>query len=305
MKLLSIVLSLLILSACSSDKNGAIQATGTIEAQEVTVSTQVNGIIKELRVDEGGNVNAGDTIALIDPVDWLLQLNQAYAALQVADAQYTLAFKGARQEDVVQAEANLKSADADQARMRELRKQEVVSQKQLEDAETRFTLAKQTLEKLKRGSREEEIQMAVARRSQAASLVQSFRKKVSDCAIVAPSAGTVTKRFIRRGELAGPGTAIARLGNLAEMELMIYLPESKLPEVKLNQAVDVSVDAFKEKTFPGRVVFISSVAEFTPKNIQTKEERTKLVFGVKIAVANPDGALKAGLPADVTLKTQQ
>ena len=296
---------LFFLSSCSSNNGGAIQATGTIEAQEVTISTLVSGIVNRLRFDEGEGVSAGDTIATIDATDWQLQLMQAEAALQVAEAQYSLAVKGARQEDISQAETSLKSAESDLARMHELRKQEVVSPKQLEDAETRQALAQQTLAKLKRGSREEEIQMALARRHQAASQVQSLQKKVNDCVILAPISGTITKRYVRQGELAGPGTAIVRLANLAEMELMIYVPETRLPEVKLNQTADVKVDAFAGKSFQGKVVFISSVAEFTPKNIQTKEERTKLVFGVKIKVANPDGTLKAGLPADVTLGANQ
>ncbi|MBF8248793.1 MAG: secretion protein HlyD [Bacteroidetes bacterium] len=115
--------------------------------------------------------------------------------------------------------------------------------------------------------------------------------------------GVVTKRFIERGELVGQGMSLFRVANLAEMDLMIYVLETELPKVKLGQQAKVKVDAFPDREFNGRVVFISSTAEFTPKNIQTKDERTKLVFGVKIKVANADGSLKSGIPADVTLQT--
>jgi HlyD family secretion protein len=179
-----------------------------------------------------------------------------------------------------------------------------VSAKQFEDVQTRYTVAKQTYEKLKRGSRIEEIQMARARRDQASAQLLSLRKKFTDCVIAAPSAGTVTRRFVEPGEFVGMGVSIVRIANLSDMELMIYVPEGDLPFIRLGQTAEVKVDAFADRSFSGRVVFISPTAEFTPKNIQTKDERTKLVFGVKIKIANPDGALKAGIPADVTIAKQ-
>jgi HlyD family secretion protein len=96
---------------------------------------------------------------------------------------------------------------------------------------------------------------------------------------------------------------VVRIANLDEMDIMIYVSATDLPKVKLGQTAAVKVDAFRNREFTGRVVYISPVAEFTPKNIQTRDERTKLVFGVKVRVANPDGSLKAGLPADVFLST--
>jgi HlyD family secretion protein len=289
------------LQACSNNDGNVITAAGTVEATEVTISAQVGGIVKRLRTDEGSPVNAGDTLAILDATDWVYQLQQAEANLAAMEAQYKLALKAVRQEDLIQAEANFKSAEADLKRMEELAPTGSVSQKQLEDTRTRFTLAQQTYEKMKRGSRQEEIEIARARRDQAVAQAMALRKKVNDCTITSPVSGTVTKRFVERGEFVGAGASLFRVADLTEMDLMIYVSEAELPKVKLGQPASVKVDAYRDREFAGRVVFVSPTAEFTPKNIQTKDERTKLVFGVKVKVRNPDGSLKAGIPADVTL----
>lgn len=289
---------------CNSGTTGAIEATGTIESTETTISTQVAGIVRQLQVDEGSAVRPADTLAVLDQEEWRLQLAQASANLAATQAQLDLALRGAREEDLLQAEASYKNAESDLRRMEQLRTDNSVSPKQFEDAQTRYTLARQTYEKLKRGSRVEEIQMARARRDQAAAQLGSLKKKFGDCVITAPIAGIVTRRFVEPGEFVGMGVSIVRIANLSVMELMIYVPEADLPTIRLGQPADVSVDAYQDRVFKGTVVFISPTAEFTPKNIQTKDERTKLVFGVKIKVANPDGALKAGIPADVALARQ-
>jgi HlyD family secretion protein len=157
-------------------------------------------------------------------------------------------------------------------------------------------------EKMKNGSRQEEIDAARARRDQTKAQMASLQKKVNDCVVTAQVGGTVTKRFVEQGELASTGMALYRVSDLSTMDITIYVSESNLPKVKLNQKAIVNIDAFQNKDYEGKVTFISSTAEFTPKNIQTKEERTKLVFSVKVKVPNPDGTLKAGIPADVTLQ---
>jgi HlyD family secretion protein len=129
----------------------------------------------------------------------------------------------------------------------------------------------------------------------------SLQKRVNDCIILAPVAGTITKRFVEQGELAAIGMAVYRISDLTSMEITIYVSETDLPKVQVNQKASVHIDAFPEKIFEGKVVYLSSMAEFTPKNIQTKEERTKLVFAVKVKVPNPSGELKGGIPADVSL----
>lgn len=300
-----VIIATLGMIGCGNNNKNLITATGTIEATEVTVSAQASGPVKHLRVEEGNRVSAGDTLLVLENTDWLYQLQQAQAGLDGAEAQLRMAKEGMREEDVLQAEANFKSAESDLKRMEELAKSRSISEKQLEDARTRYTLMQQMWMKMKRGSRTEEIQIAKARRDQSLAQVSSLNKRVNDCVVTASLAGTVTKRFVEKGELVGQGMPLVRISNLTRMNIMIYIPEVELPRIVLGQQATIRVDAFATRDFKGTVTFISPTAEFTPKNIQTKDDRTKLVFGVRLTVDNPDGILKAGIPADVTLPTGQ
>lgn len=301
----TIALSVFLMSGCSNNDGTIIRESGTLEATEVTVSTHVGGTVVKLFVEEGAKVNAGDTLATLDATDWVLQLRQAEAGLVMAEAQYKLALEGMRKEDVIQAEANFQNAAADLRRMEELFASNSVSQKQLDDARTRFTVAQQAYEKAKKGSREEEIVLAKARRDQAAAQVALLKKRVQDCTITAPIAGTVTKRYVERGELVGIGMALLKIANLQEMNVTVYLPETEIPKIRLGNRATIQIDAYPDRSFEGEVIYISPTAEFTPKNIQTRDERTKLVFGVKLRVLNPDGTLKAGIPADVSFSVSK
>jgi len=292
---------LLILAGCGNNNGESVVTTGTLEATETTVSAQVNGLAKELRVQEGALVAAGDTLALIDATEWQYQHDQAEANLRAMEAAYSLALKGPREEDVVQARAQFESAQNDLKRMEDLFKTNSIPEKQLEDARTRYTVAEQTLRKLNEGTRKEELALAKARRDQAAAAASQLWKKVADCTITAPVPGFVVKTFVEPGELVIPGAAIIRIADLSEMKISVYVSEVLLPRIRLGQKASVSVDAFENRQFEGEVVYISPTAEFTPKNIQTKEERVKLVFAVKILVKNPNNTLKAGLPADVKI----
>ena len=286
---------------CGNNNGTRIDATGTIEATEITLSAQSSGQVKQILADEGDIVKKGDTLLVIDNTDWKYQLEQALGGYEMADAQYRLVRKGAREEDIAQAEANFMNAEEDLKRMEGLWHSKSITQKQFDDTRTRFTVSQQIMEKLKRGSRQEEIDAARARRDQAKAQMASLQKRVNDCIILAPVAGTITKRFVEQGELAAIGMAVYRISDLTSMEITIYVSETDLPKVQVNQKASVHIDAFPEKIFEGKVVYLSSMAEFTPKNIQTKEERTKLVFAVKVKVPNPSGELKGGIPADVSL----
>jgi HlyD family secretion protein len=294
------VLSALLILGCANDDRTTLKESGTLEAVEVTVSTPVGGLVETVLVEEGAAVHAGDTLVILDSTDWVLQLKQAEAGLVMAEAQFKLAREGMRREDILQAEANYRNAEADLRRMEELFASNSVSQKQLDDARTRFTIAQQTYEKAKKGSRDEEIALAKARRDQAAAQVSLLKKKVNDCIVTAPIPGTVTKRFVERGELVGMGMALLTIANVHDMRVTVYLPETDIPKIPLGSRATVQIDAFPDRSYEGEVIYISPTAEFTPKNIQTRDERTKLVFGVKLRVRNPDGTLKAGIPADVT-----
>lgn len=295
---------MLVSLACSGKNETNIFASGTIETTEVIVGAKVGGQVTALYVDEGRQVGKGDTLALLDQSDTKIQLAQAEANAAAAKAQYQLAVRGAREEDLAQAQANLTNAQGDLVRMEALFKEHSVTQKQLDDANTRYIVAKQTYDKLKRGSREEEIEAARARRDQAIAQVDAIKKKIADSYVVAPIPGVITQKAIEEGEIVLPSASMFRISRLDNVHLMIYVSEQELARVKLGQEAKVYIDAEPNKPFVGKVTFISSVAEFTPKNVQTKEDRTKLVFGVKIEVHNPDQILKPGMPADALIEMQ-
>jgi HlyD family secretion protein len=306
----------LTLWGCGNNHRGMIEASGTLEATEVKVGAKVPGQIERLYIQEGSQVREGDTLVVLDRKTLELQWKQAQAGAEVAEAQYRLLVKGARSEDIRvgeeslrQAESAFKLAGDDYARMKDLLATNTVTRKQFDDAEARYTVAqaqlasaKQNLEKLRQFARPEELAAAKARFDQAKASADLFRLQLADAAILAPVSGTVTEKPVEKGELIGVGTVVATIARLERMNLMIYVNENELGKVKLGGRADVVIDTYPERTFLGKVIFISPIAEFTPKNVQTKEDRTKLVFGVKLEVDNKEGILKSGMPADAYIQ---
>jgi HlyD family secretion protein len=319
-KAIVLALAVLAVAACAarSDKS-VLAASGTIEAVEVNVASKVPGQILTLVVEEGARVDPGDVLATIDHATADIQLRQAEAGVDLARAQLVLLKNGARREDIQQAEAGLKQAEAglqlaaeDARRMRELIRTASVTAKARDDAETRLTIAEaqravasEALSKVRRLARPEEIQAAEARLAQAEAGRDLLAKTIADCAIAAPAAGVVTHKAVEAGELVTAGATVVTLARLDSVYVMIYLTEREVGRVRLGDAADVEIDAFPGRPFPGRVTYISPEAEFTPKNVQTKEDRVKLVFGVKVEIANPEGLLKPGLPADATVRVAE
>jgi HlyD family secretion protein len=290
-----------LMAGCGGEKGNVIEASGTIEGTDVNIGTEVAGRVRARRVDEGARVRAGDTLVIIDDIDYQIQLRQALANLEASAAQLRLAEEGSRKEDIVQAEANFSIANADYKRMKDLLSSQSITQKQYDDAYTRYVTAQQTLEKLATGLRKDEVATIRARRDQAEAQVDQLRKKIRDCSLLAPTSGTITLKAVEPGEFVMVGANLLRLTYLDVVRLTIYVGEAELGNVRLGQKATVTIDTEGGKSFEGTVVYISPVAEFTPKNVQTKEERTKLVFGVKIEVPNPQGTLKPGMPADARL----
>ena len=305
-----------VFAACSGPKKvRGIEGSGTIEAREVAVASRVGGQVLEIRAEEGSPVKKGDILVLVDHETLDIQLRQAEAGVALAEAQLALLRKGARAEDVRQGEealrqtgANLKVATDDAGRMRKLAARGSVTPKQRDDAEARLVVtqaqeasAKEALSKLKRLARPEEIRAAEARLDQAVAAADLLKKTIADCTVVSPVAGIVTRRPVEAGELVGAGTTVLTVSELDTVHVMLFVTEKELGRVRLGGEADVTIDAAPGRVFKGRVTFISPEAEFTPKNIQTKEDRVKLVFGVKVEIPNPDGALKPGLPADAVI----
>jgi HlyD family secretion protein len=301
---------------CGSNHKGAIEASGTLEATEVKVSSKVPGQIESIRAQEGSHVQVGDTLVILDRSTLELQFRQAQAGFEVADAQYRLLVNGARSEDIRlgeealrQAEASFKNANDDYGRMKELLASNTVTKKQYDDAESRYTITKaqlssaqQGVAKLRNFARPEDLAAARARASQAKASSDLLKKQLTDAVVVAPVSGTVTHVPVEQGELIGVGSVIASISRLERMNLMIYVGESELGKAKLGGMADVYIDTYPDRAFQARIIYISPIAEFTPKNVQTKEDRTKLVFGVKLEVENKEGVLKSGMPADAYVR---
>jgi HlyD family secretion protein len=314
-----IVLCLAVLGGLGCSGNGAkdvISASGTIETVEVHVASKVSGQLLELAIEEGSRVKPGAKLAVVDHAALDIQLRQAEAGVRLAEAQLALLVKGARSEDIRQAEAVQNQAEAaltvaedDARRMRELVKTESVTPKQREDAEARLTIATaqrnagaEALKKVRTLARPEEIQAAEARLAQAVAAADLLKKTIADCTILAPAGGIVTHKAVEPGELVTPGATIVTLAELDSVFVMIYVTANELGRVRLGGPAEIKIDSFPEKVFEGIVTYISPEAEFTPKNIQTKQDRVKLVFGVKVEIENREGLLKPGLPADAVIR---
>lgn len=301
--------------SCNGAGDGQLEVSGTIEADEVRVASLVGGQVLEVLAREGEHVEQSQVLLRFDPADIDLQAEQARAVLRLAQAQSSLAHAGARSEDIAaarelvkQAEAGEAAALADLDRAQQLVGGGGVTDKQAEDAQTRYDVmvsqrraAKQQYDKALRGARPEEIEMAEAGVAQAEAAVALAEKKLRDCEVVAPSSGTVVHRLAEPGEVAGPGATLFVLQQLDTVRLTVFVPESELGRVRLGDPVSVSIDSHPDRSFTGRVSRIRDEAEFTPKNVQTKDERVKLVFGVEVELPNPEGYLKPGLPADARI----
>lgn len=319
MKILNVFLIFLftvILAGCGNDKEiEFIEASGTIESTNITVSSRSAGNIEMINFIEGSKVNAGDTIIIIDHELLEIQLQQAIAGKDAVEAQLNLMLKGARQEDIIQAEQNLNSAkvnfdvaERDKVRMQNLFDSRSITQKQYEDAVARYDLmsaqhkaAQENYNKVKKIFRPEEIDQSRANLNKAIAGVELLKKNIRDSYVISPINGFLIKTFVDRGESVTPMSSLFKISDLDVVELVIYVSTNELAYVKLGQEADVTIDAFKDKIYKGKVTYISPEAEFTPKNIQTKDERTKLVFAVKITIPNDDYDLKPGMPADAII----
>ena len=302
------------LAACQKPST-TIEASGTIEATSIQVSSKSSGEILHLDAAEGSRVGKGDLLAVIDHATLDIQLGQAKSGVDLARAQLDLLTNGARGEDLAQAREalnqaneNLSSAQEDFQRMDSLFKAAAATKKQRDDAQSRLTTARaqaasaqEGLKRLENFARPEDVKAALARVDQAVYSVRLLQKAIQDCTVRAPSKGIATEKLVEEGELAAPGTGLYVITDLDTVKLTIYVPETELGNVRLGEKAHISIDSRPGAAFPGIVTYISPVAEFTPRDIQTKDERVKLVYAVKVEIPNPEGIFKPGMPADASL----
>lgn len=299
-------------------ENNLPRVTGTIESRTAKISPRIGGRVLRVLVEEGQTVKPGQPLVELDHEYLDLELKQAEAAVAAARAQLELLRRGARSEDIIQAEQQLKQAEInleqvrnDAGRFRRLYEQGAITQKQKEEAENRLALAeaqynqvREALKKIKSLARPEEIELAEARLHQAEAAAELVKKNIEDSIVICPVEGVVTEKAVEPGELVNPGATLVTISCLDPVYLWVYVSAEELGRVRLGGRAEVTIDSFPGKSFEGRIVYLSPEAEFTPKNIQTREDRIKLVFAVKIELPNPEGQLKPGLPAEAIIKEE-
>jgi len=242
-----------------------IAVSGNVEVTEVQVSFMTAGKVLERLVDEGQVVKKGDLVARLDRVELEQVLEQAKAALAVA-------------------EAEVGRMRLEFARQKELFGKKVIASREFEIAQAASAIAE-------------------ARVKESGAALALAETRLGYAALTSPVAGVVLSKAIESGEYVFPGTTVVTIGNLEQVWVRAYINETDLGRVKVGQAARVMVDTYPGKSYPGKVVFISSEAEFTPKNVQTAKERVKLVYRIKIALTNPKMELKPGMPADAVIET--
>ena len=316
-------------SACATKAPAdRVRASGNVEATEVQLSPKVGGQLLELKVDEGDRVAQGQVLAVLDTTDATLALRRARADRDQAAAQLALLEAGSRAEDIRQAEAQARSAEADLAgarddlasaetdlaRFQALLQANSGTEKQRDDAATRRDLAKsraqaagervraarEGLTHLQKGSRPEEIAAARARVASVAAQIATLEQTIADATVVAPLAGVISQKFADAGEILAPRSPIVNIVDLDHAWADIYIDEPLVPRLRLGQPATLFDDA-GGAGLKGTVTFISPKAEFTPRNVQTAEERSKLVFRIKVTVDNTKGILKPGMPVEADL----
>jgi len=247
---------------------------GTVEAVEVLVSAQVTGRITGLFVDEGQRVEQGLPVVTIDDLLYQAQVEQARAAVAFARSQFAVL------------KAELKGVRIALARIRKLRSTGSATEMQLDEVETKESVLK---------AQEKVVGAQVVSAETALHLAET---QLSYTRIEAPVSGTVIRRDVEQGETVLPGSALMTLADLSTMEVKVYIPGPMLGRIRIGQGVDLVTDSYPDRSFRGSVATIADEAEFTPKNVQTRDERVRLVYQAKVRVSNPEGILKTGMPVD-------
>jgi HlyD family secretion protein len=305
-----------------------LRVAGHVEATETRLAPEAGGRILTLTVKEGDRVQPGQTVLTLDTRDVQLAIDRARAEQASAEAQLRLVQAGARGEDLRQSEsqietarseaaaarAELRSAEQDLDRFETLLKNNSGSRKQRDDAATRRDVARDRVSqsdsrvktaeeaqaKLRAGARPEEIDAARARVTVVVAQIASLEKGLHDATLTSPIAGLVTEKLVEVGEVIAPRAPALVVVDLDRAWADVFVPEPTVPLIRIGQQAMVFTDA-GGAGLAGAIAYISPKAEFTPRNVQTAEERSKLVYRVRINVDNKDGVLKQGMPVEAEI----
>ena len=292
-----------------------IFVSGTVEATEAELGFQISGRLAQVAAREGDEVQPGRELAVLDQAELLAQREVAVAQLKAAEALLSEYLAGSRKEEVARARAMLavatdrrEQAGRDVARLEPLARQSLVSRQSFDHQQTELAVAEgevaratEELRLLESGTRPERIAAQRAALAQAQGSLERIEAQLSQATVVAPFAGTVTIRHREPGEAVAPGAAVLTLQNLADRWIRVYVPGDQVGRLTLGGCASIASDGFADRRYPGTVSYISRVAEFTPRNVQSTRDRVRLVYEVRVRVVGDDAVdLKPGLPGDVT-----
>lgn len=292
-----------------------IHVSGNIEVTDVEVSFRMPGWVEARPASEGELIREGDLVARLDSTELAQEVALREAEVAAYDAELAALVAGSRPQEIAAAQAAVARAQAEVERakleferQKSLRERRVASEQTFEAARSTHEAAvaglqetREQLDLVREGPRQEEITRARARLDQAKQSLAIARTRLGYATLQAPLSGMVLSENVESGEYVVPGVPVVTIGDLVNAWVRAYVNETDLGRIKLGQPVCVTTDTYPDKIYPGELTFISSEAEFTPKNVQTTEERVKLVYRVKIEIANPDLELKPGMPADADI----
>ena len=295
---------------------GTLIASGTVEATESLLGFQSAGRIEAVNVREGDAVRAGAELARLERHEMEARRQQARAQVEAAGAALRELEHGFLGEEIAQAEAayaaaseRRQDAERDLERTRQLRQGGAVSQEALDksalaldQASNQEEQAEQQLQLLRRGPRQERIDAQRAQLAHAEASLRVVEAQLDNMLLRSPTDGVISVRHHEPGEIVAAGSAVLTLMNRDDRWVRIHVPEHRIGSVALGQAATIRCDTYPDRDYPGSVSFIAGEAEFTPKSVQTAEERVKLVFAVKVRITGDGGQdLKPGMPVDVQL----
>ena len=292
----AIVATLLYMKARREPK--PLTASGTLEARTVNVGSLVGGRVTHVLVDEGSRVEAGQVLMTLETETIDRQIAEQRAVIESARSQYQKAVAGPRPEEIAKAQAIATNDEIDRGRFERLYRAGIVAKEQLDDATTKAKTSAEDLRILKLGTRKEDIEAARAEVEQQHRRLDTLLKQRTETVVKSSVTGVVQSMGLRPGDLVAPNQPVAEILEASQLWVRVFIPETELGLIRVDQPVKVHVDTFSNVSFAGHVAAVSSQGEYTPRNVQTRAQRAEQVFGVKVLV-NPDSRLKAGMAADV------
>jgi len=274
--------------------------SGSIEARDVEVGSLMGGRVSKVLVEEGSMVKAGQPLVEFETDLIDLQMAQQRARIAQSRANLTKSIHGPRTEEIARARAAAENAERERQRQQALLASGIAGQQAYDSAATAAKTAAETLREAERGSRPEDIDAARAQLDADERQLAYLQRQRQETTVVAPADGVIESVDLRPGDLVGANQPVAKMLEPDQLWVRVYVPEPELGRVRLGQLAMLTVDTYPKREFPGKVVEIRSQAEYTPRNVQTLDQRMDQVFGVKVAIDRAP-ELRPGMAAAIRL----